>query len=231
MKPFRLMNTTESAYLQTLLSNRLQRWNEDYAIYPLSCVINHKPEQPDDLTSYHDFGSEGNAIWLSPLKARAFIQDNVFGHVANSFDEVSHTLYLTLLNQLGETTGIAQQGTPNLNEWFYKGSPCISVTLSSITNALTLYLHPQWVLKTLPQQPPILTQMTPLNEALNEQALRLDVTLNPFTLPLTQITHLNIGDVIKTDHPVSMPLKLIQDNTTLCQVDIGDETIQITRTL
>lgn len=228
MKPFRLINQRESLFLEATLSRRLKEWCDRYAINPLSCHISLNTEAAEDVASIRHYASDNTPICLSSSKASSFIQQVVFGQIAKSFDAIAEQLHIDLLNLLCDTTSLHQQVTFDRLDWFYKGSPCISLSIESNDASLVLYFHPTWVINALPQTES-LTPLTPLNEALNEASLTMHVVLNSFTLPLSNISQLQVGDVIKTDHPLSTPLSLTHVCNTICHVELGEQSIQITR--
>lgn len=243
MKPFRLINASELQHLQTCFDKRLAIWNDNYALHPLSCKLSYNPDhlstksmsrsveptfRPHDLTAL--INHENQPIALCNQHDPCVIQQHVYGKNSTDFSDINETLFTSLLNQLFGTTSLQWRADANINDYLYTGSPGLALTIESTT----LYLHPQWVINALPQQRTAAEPVHLLNDALATQALPLQVALNPIPLRLSQIMHLQVGDVIQTDHPLSMPLLLKHGKETLCNVDIGDnhqtKTIQITRT-
>lgn len=227
IKPFRLINASELRHLQGCFTERLAIWNENYALTPLSCQLSY-PLKHCTLNNPHAFIDETNQpVALCEENNSNFINQHVFGR---DFDDVSNTLLLSLLNQLFNTTSLQYQPDARINEYVYTGSPSLALTIESIT----CYLHPQWVINALPQHPITPKPLNLLDDALASEVLPLAVALNPIGLRVSDIMALQVGDVIQTDHPLSMPLLLQYQKNTLCNVDIGrnnqTQTIQITRT-
>ena len=89
--------------------------------------------------------------------------------------------------------------TPEMDPAF-AGTTCIKLVGM-------ISLNPQWVLAALPKS---ITKkpITRLHEALSTQEVDLQVELTPLKLKLADIIRLHVGDVIKTDHPITEPAKL-----------------------
>ena len=100
---------------------------------------------------------------------------------------------------------------------------------------MTLYLHPQWVLQALPPHEIVQKPTGNLHDALDPQLLHWHVELSPVSLQLEDMIRLQVGDVIRTDHPLTMPLLLKNNQQTVCHVEIGEtnhyKSIQITSSL
>lgn len=242
-KPYRLINTQELNELQLAFEKKLQLWNEQYALSPLSCELTRNPTPPIQHTCLMFYGNAHPIALLhsnSPLplvgeglgvrvNVRAIIKHHLFGNTADCFNTISDTLFITLINQLFDTPTSQLQIEPNLDEWFYHGSPCLALTF----NTITLYLHPQWVLNALPSHTKTQNIITNLTDALDPQPIQLQVELNPVSLRLNDVIRLQVGDVIKTDHPITTPLQLKQNQHLICTVEIGEthsyKSVQLTR--
>lgn len=211
-KPYRLINDHELTMLQTTFENNLQQWNAKHAMYPLTCRLGLGPTKPPHLKGNH----------LSVIK------QSVFGDNSNCFNPMAETLFLELSNQL-----LGTKYSPPLDDWFYIGTPSLTLTLYCSDKTMPLYLDPQWVLNALPSTKipgkPVLT----LHQALATQRINLDIELTSLSLKLSDVIRLNVGDVIKTDHPITKPAQLSHQQIHVCAVDIGEsksfKSIQITR--
>ena len=209
-KPYRLINRSELNALQQTVEQKLQVWNDAHALFPLSCtltLIKPKPAAICDLS---------------------IIKHSLFGDQSDCFNTLTQMLFNELLTQL---PGI--QSIPLQEDWFYKGSPSLTLTLINACGSMPLYLDSQWVLKNLPTCQSSTIPPVRLHEALASQDVVLHIELNPLPLKLADILRLQIGDVIKTDHPTTEPVKLTHQQQDICTVDIGEsnqyKSIQITR--
>lgn len=218
IKPYRLINDIELAWLQKKIQLALQEWNDTHALFPLSCKLSLAP-----TTTLND--DEWATAQLSQLSV---IKHCLFGDNSNCFNHSAKTLFLKLLNTLFGT----QLPDPK-KDWFYTGSPSLTLTLRCINKTMALYLNPQWVLATLPSTHVNEKPVSTLQEALSSKRVQLQVELTPLRLKLTDVMQLNTGDVIKTDHPIHEPAYLSHQKKHLCNVDIGQsnsfKTIKITR--
>lgn len=227
-KPYRLINLLELSELQLAFEKKLQLWNDHYALLPLSCKVKRRPApqlpEPREYTQIKD-----NDQLIALLQTGASIKHHLFNDTSNCFNALSDTLFITLINQLLGTQAPQLEICQNLDDWFYTGSPALALTL----NTLTLYLNPQWVLNALPSHDKIQRPIMTISDALEAQPIPLQVELNPVTLRLNDVIHLQAGDVIKTDHPITTPLQLKQNKHPICTVEIGEintyKSIQITR--
>ena len=229
-KPYRLINTQELLELQLAFEKKLQPWNEQYALFPLSCELTRNPTTPAIQNNAIMFYDNAQPIALLPLvEERAIIKHHIFGDTSDCFNAISDMLFITLINQLVETQTQQLQARPNVDEWFYQGSPCLALTL----NTIPLYLHPQWVINALPSYPKVQKTIANLTDALEPQPIQLHVELNPVSLQLNNILRLRVGDVIKTDHPITTPVQLKQNQHFICTAEIGEtrsyKSIQLTR--
>lgn len=224
-KPFRLINSQElQAILQTF-ANQLRAWNQQYALFSLSASVNAHPKAPN--------AQEGTLFYTKEKKPLAFIAENnlslvkeaVFGDLSDSFNPISKKFLIELIKSLLQSQNL-EQCTLAADEsihkdWFYTGAPSLALNLSTVNHSLTVYLHPQWVLEQLPIHERIHKPKALVQEALASQALNCEVQMKPLQLPLEDIIRLKIGDVIKTDHLLSEPLRLVHKQQTICQAEAG----------
>lgn len=214
-KPYRLINALELQSLQQDFDNTLQHWNKEHALFPLSCRLDLGPTKPSQIINSHDIST---------------IKHSLFGDESTCFDAIAEDLFTTLLNQLFGT-----QPKAPVDDWFYPGSPALTLTLSCSDKTMQLYIDPQWVLNALPSHTYRKPSATPLQDALATQQIKLHVELTSLPLSLSEILRLQVGDVIKTDHPITEPAQLVQHDLPICSVDIGKfnsyKSIQIMRTV
>lgn len=226
LKPFRLINCTELNTLKQRLNKNLQQWNEQYARFPLTCELSSTAMPIDQFMFTSLLRSEQQQpIALLLQHDISVISHSLFGNSDPCLYDISETLLLNLISTLLETSPLQLQKTIPLttdNEWFYNGSPSLLLTLHCDQHILHLALHHQWVLNTIPLAQTSTKPICPLNDALAEQVLQLNVVLDPLTLKLADVIRLCVGDVIKTDHPVTTPLKLSHYNKTICDVHLGE---------
>lgn len=232
-KPFRLINQSELNKLQQDFKHRLQEWNEEFALFPLTFELQCNPKPPA-FTDTAEFVTDNQAIALLPKQDLSVMAHCLLGEVADCFKDISANMLADLLRRLlGE--GVLQDKDYTHDEWFYNGSPALVMTLSSGTYSLKAYLHPQWILDALPQNIPLTKPKIPLQEALDSQLLHCQVELHTLSLQLDKLLRLKPGDVIKTDQPLTTPLLLKHRQQTVCHVDIGEisqsKSIQIVSSL
>ena len=230
MKPFRLIAQTELNFLQQRFDERIERWNEHYAIHPLSCKLDKNVTLHDDTDTLWLITDANAPIALCEKKDLHLIQQSALNKQSPSFHAISENLLLSLLNQLFDTESLQWQTTTHRDEYGYTGSPSLRLTLKCDPFSTTLYLHPQWVLNTLPKAVTTSKPICSVDKALSTHSLALSVELSPITLSLFNLIQLRVGDVIKTDHPMTKPLLLKNGETTISTVDIGEQSIQISRT-
>ncbi len=121
------------------------------------------------------------------------------------------------------------------SEWFYSGSPSLAMNLNSGSHLMTLYLHPQWMMKKIARPMRSLKPKVHLEEALSNQRLQCQVDLTPLSLKLNDVINLRVGDVIKTDHKLTDSLLLKHKQQAICPVELGEtnlfKSIQIASSL
>ena len=238
LKPFRLINDSELKFLHDDIKQKLDRWNAEYALFPLSFNLNR--------LSKINIKSHQAAIMLTENKPLALLMPDddhlmkhcLFGDESACFNNASELLFIDLLKDLLGVTTLTRQSHSQLinsEDWFYKGSPALSLIFNSGSHIMTLYLHPQWVLAALPIRAFTLTSLEHFETALMSQTLDLHVELTPITLRVEDIMQLQIGNVIKTDHPLNQALQLKHQHKTLDYCQLGEQqsfkSIQISRPL
>lgn len=215
-KPYRLINCTELSALKQDFEHALQAWNKVHALFPLSCHLSRNPKRP-------------NSRELDDMdKSRlSLIKYSLFGDKSDCFDTVANALFSSLLEQLSgsSTCMLNRDSTHTMTDWFYTGAPTLGLMLTCAGETTTLFMDPQWVLDALPATDCSKKSIIPLDDALATQALDLHVTLNPLPLKLADILRLQVGDLIKTDHPIAEPMTLTYQQQTICNVNIGKSNV------
>ena len=224
-KPYRLINDMELATLQQSFDTALQGWNNLHAMFPLSCRLGLGPTKPAN----HDHcWAKAQPTCKTDNHDLSVIKQSLFGDQSDCFNTLAEALFMDLLNQL-----LGTQSPEPMDDWFYTGTPSLTLTLCCAGKTIALYLHPEWVLDALPLQTLSKKQLSTLDQALTTQPVNLNVELNPLSLKLADILRLSIGDVIKTDHPITEPAQLSHQNKSICNVEIGIsnsyKSIQISR--
>lgn len=239
-KPFRLVNSQEIKELQEGFAKNLQDWNDQHALFALSCSLSANPK-PLQLDLGCLLISEGeHPVALFSQDGLSALKQCLFGDLSDCFNSISKNALTSLLSQMLETPSIKLQlinkslGFKD-TEWFYPGAPSLSLTLSLPCHSMIIYLHPQWVLKKLPLSKRTLKPKANLQEALADQLLQCQVDLIPISLKLNDVINLRVGDVIKTDHKLIDSLLLKHERQTVCQVEPGEsnhfKSIQIASSL
>lgn len=248
LKPYRILNETELQTLTRVCDARVAHWNDQYARFPLTFTLERAARQPDTSTDLIAFTEHGQTLAFTPQDLSC-IQYALFGDQSACFQTTATTLFCRFIQSLLLTPFTAENVTDHgriaeidmskqtcidQKMWFYKGSPCLALTLSQGKQSITIYLHPQWVLRTLHKPTASAQDLTACADALAKTILPCHVELNPLVLPLHALMQLKPGDVIQTDHPLSTPLRLQHQHQPLCKVDIGQyhahKSIQVTTT-
>ncbi|MDI9817548.1 MULTISPECIES: FliM/FliN family flagellar motor C-terminal domain-containing protein [unclassified Legionella] len=221
-KPYRLLSPHERQTLQQHFLKVIDQWNQEYPAKPIHCQLTsaHKPEKPDKLRLLQQ---HERPLALVDSCYLSFMNDCHFLSTADCFDDVSENLFISLIKQLLTVEDPAwAMGSINTEDWFYPGSPCLALEFTSDHSHFDLYLHPEWVLAQLPdyQYQPA-SALGKLHDALAEEHLELQVVLEPFDLPVNQLLNLQVGDLIKTDHRLTLPLHLQHEQKIVATVDIG----------
>lgn len=219
-KPFRLINELELCQLEQDLSDALQAWNTEFALFPLSLKLDCNPK-PLAITGGSVFAANDLAVALLPEQNLSVLMHCLVGDVSDCFADISNSMFLTLLQHL-LGAGLIENSTCVHDEWFYTGSPSLALTLRSGEYSLNIYLHPQWVLHALPRKEQLPKPKIPLQEALDSQVLHCQVELHPLTLQLDKLLRLKPGDVIKTDQSLATPMLLKHLQQTVCQATPGE---------
>lgn len=225
-KPFRLINQRELQDIQQRLTQSLQIWNTQYALFPLTLTLSTALQKPIDNQNYYTAHHEKQALALWFDSPKTLLKTSLFGDMADCFDAISQSLFMLLLEQLLDTKNLNSQCADCFDEslqkdWFYKGAPTMTMTLTTNNQTITLYLHPQYVLSMLKTSPIPQKPKSTLDDALSKERLHCQIECHPLSLRLQELQSLKIGDVIKLNHPLDKPLHLVHQQTTFADVELG----------
>lgn len=221
MKPYRLINAKERNDLLVLFRERLKPWCDTYCYLPITLELNPVSKTHVDSEQLSILNNQDNLLALEKNYI-SFLNLALFGRNSISFNSTSESLFLTLVNTLfGIETSILTRTKAPLADWIYAGSTCLLIQLECQGEMLNLYVNPHWVYQQLPSLQSGKSTLTPLHEALHQETLTLHLELKPLTLPIKQLLHLQIGDVLSSDHYFSEPLNLMHQNHCVAQADLG----------
>ncbi len=234
VKPYRLINRSELAELERFFLEKLLSWNEHHALFALSCELLHPEEFEHFTTPYTLFTEQHQPIALVINPNLSMMAHCLFGDLSDCFQSICERVWIDLLSHLLGAQSLQQQDSGPIDTWFYKGSAALALTLRCANQLQTLFLHPQWVLNALPLYERTDKPIDSLDDALASTRLPLQIELSPVLLRLADITSLRVGDVIKTDHPITAALSLKHHQQIISSVHVGEtnsiKSIQITRT-
>ncbi|CEG57452.1 FliM/FliN family flagellar motor C-terminal domain-containing protein [Legionella fallonii] len=226
IKPFRLISSSEMAQFKAHFAQVLDDWNAEYAMTPLALSITAPPHDyiaHDGLTIFN----ENNHLAIVEEHYLSVFNQTLFSENHSCFNAISQKLMLMLVSRLLkiEECSITEtiQSSPS---WFYKGSTCLFLTLHAHHNNVTFILNPAWVYQHLSPYQKATHDLCFLDDALAEEALKVEVTLLPFNLPIEHLLTIQVGDVLVTDHPTSTPLQVIHQGELLTQADLGQSSQQ-----
>ena len=236
-KPFRLITDAECHLIQSAFELKLNHWNSEQALFPLTCTVQRSTPLEHDTVAW--IADETGLKLLMVEDGYATLQHALFGEASDCFNDVMKPLLLTLFTYLLDCKcshvipSVARDDGQTLDDWFYSGSPALTLTLSQGMHHMRLYLHPNWVLNALPTCPPSPNTLTALDDALETVSIDLSVELNAMPLKLKDMMGLQVGDVIQTEHPITTPVILNHHQHNVCSAFIGEthdyKSIQITR--
>lgn len=234
-KPYRLITDAECRLLQSAFELKLADWNAEHALFPLTCALQRAvPFEQRALTWIAD---ETGPLVLLLEPDYSTLKQALLGDASECFDAVITPLFLALLTQLlgKETFHLEIKAfSPTIDDWFYSGSPALTLTLSQGGHHMALALHPKWVLSALQAGPPSPNALTALDDALDSVSIDLNVELNAIPLKLKDMMGLQVGDVIQSAHPITTPVVLNHDKHRVCGACMGEshtyKSIQITST-
>ncbi|WP_298626870.1 FliM/FliN family flagellar motor C-terminal domain-containing protein [uncultured Legionella sp.] len=221
MKPYRLINSHELKQLSLPIQELLDYWNSTYSLTPLTMELNLPPKEyfPEEqyLVSLDDTPLASiNKNYIE------VINQALFGINKPCLNAVSQELILILLNLILKTehATIATESR-STQDWFYRGSTSLLLSLHTLTDHATIVLHPDWVYQNLPHSHTCPNDLKSLDDAVAKHRLSLSLELGSITLPLQQLVSLKAGDVIATDHPINSPLCLKQQDEVIAQAELG----------
>lgn len=220
LKPYRLVNARELSALQQRFAEKINIWNDQYALLPFYCQLSSQCK-PADEERWFLFSTEKDVpIALLPESGLTSLKYCLFGELSDCFNAVSQSMLILFVRQLLELPDLQQSSLSAISydEWFYKGSPSVAVSLSP---GMNLYLHPRWVLSLFPMKACVTELTSDLHQALANEQLPCQVELIPVNLQLKDVIRLQVGDVIKTEHSINQPLLLKNHHQRLCDVEIS----------
>jgi flagellar motor switch/type III secretory pathway protein FliN len=146
----------------------------------------------------------------------------VFGKHAPCFNSASEALFKLFLHAMFQVEVCSlSPSDASAFPWFYPGSCGLILKLSCAEKECILGINPDWVYQNLPLNPANKSTLSSLDDALAEQSLSLEVHLDAVHLPLKQLLSIQVGDVITSDHPLSQPLVLCQQEKIIAHAELG----------
>ncbi|WP_028388029.1 FliM/FliN family flagellar motor C-terminal domain-containing protein [Legionella fairfieldensis] len=233
-KPYRLINAKELANFREMFTPKICAWNQCYAIesfnFDIHCATVIRNSQEMLLLR-----AEENPLALLDKNYLSILKHSLFGDGADCFNEASRTIFMQLLNHLAVEEALESEDNATRDkEWIYPGSPCLCLRFNNNNGFFHLYFHPTWVLKHLSPMKAV-TSIDSLDTALADKPIDLSVHLKPLRLEVNKLIHLEVGDVIKTDHQLDKPLLLQHQKQFVDKVHLGQwhdhKSIQLTRLL
>jgi len=221
IKPYRLINSLEMAGLNHHFNQVLQEWSEEYAQKSLTMTLSAPPEQYK-LPKACPIFAEGELLALIDDDYLNRINNLLFGENHSCFNATSSELLLLLIQRLFKVDHcLLEPGHQPSPHWIYKGSTCLLLHLGSAQVHLSLIINPDWIYQNLTPICLGKNHLDSLDEALTKEVLNLNLESIPLSLPINQLINMQIGDVITTDHPLTTPLRLMQNEQLIAQVDLG----------
>lgn len=219
IRPYRIINAIELQQLQQLFNQRVHQWSEEYSICPLNIELILPPREYSlDSGSY--IQSNAYTAAVIPLNYLDAVANWLFGIAHPSFHDSCESLSSLLFNHIFDLDYSNVTTLVEAPDWFYPGSTSLLLLINDGTTQLKCTLSPDFVYQLLPRCA-LTHQLGSLDEALAEQTVALTVALERFNIPLSHLMNLSPGDVIASDHPLTAPLKLIQNNYLLSDVELG----------
>lgn len=220
LKPFRFINSSERNELEQYFYRVVQEWNHEYSLIPFT--INLAGPPPDlCIDASLTISNENQPLALIDKNYLSIINHVLFNQNAPCFDSLSQELFNRLLEQLFEIPRCTVQTTTNKPAWFYPGTTCLTLTLSTDNSHLLLILNPDWVYQQLPQIKNIKNNMIHPDKSIEDQKITLNVELDSITLFLNQLLNLQKGDVIATDHQITSPMRLTFQEQLITHAELG----------
>lgn len=235
-KPYRLINADEVQTLQRRFNTAIVHWNETYSTKCIQVQLTPTTANPikedEELFLLHH---HNQSIALLENHYVSFITSALFDEQSISFNDAGHAVFMILIDDLFSLESVQKiSNTTCINDWFYPGSPGLTLTLTHNQHRLNLYLDPDWIINQLPKPQKSMQALSPLKQALSAQVIHLDVQFESLYLSISQLLTLQIGDLIQTDHVLSAPLHLNHQQHSLFQVNAGqvqeNKSIQLLRT-
>lgn len=221
MKTYRLINRSEMKALAPKVDALIQTFTH----YTSSEIQFHWRQNEESPTGAHWQSWQHHETCLCQI-AQIDIQQ-LTHHLLDT--QPTHPLYeqftLEVLQQALKaffaTDDLNRVASPLNQSWFHPGSPCLSLNLTIHGMNFLVYFNPQWILNHVPEIDKSCKQLVSAKHALSDEKLELTVHLNPFTIPLAQLSQLHPGDVIALEQTRFQPLHLTQNNRVIASTHLG----------
>lgn len=205
----RLYKASELLELKKIVSSKLEGWGEKW-LSPnhdlvINCILDFKCDLNIQVENglYIDTAGSSLAFLLSAQEAE------LNEKASKVFTDLWSNAIQDLVN-IFKSEGIKESSLDKLSK-FGSGAVCIECQVQ--IKKLNIVLS-QDVVNLLLAEPVYLlsnSTMTALPNAVSEQLVSLTLNTNPLNCSYRQIKDLSVGDVIKIDHSVSEPLKILLD--------------------
>lgn len=222
MKPYRLINASELQQLTQQFTQILDAWNDEYCCIPLHLTLKttsgNYPFAPEAMIYEGNTavaGLEGNYASGCTLA--------LFGVDKPCFYPASQELFLVILKQLlhFEECQIQTETHQPTVDWFYIGSPSLRLIINGEGIDFSLTLSPDWVHQHLPTTRLTATPLIAVDEALEEQSIRLAVELVSSSLSVKDLACMQVGDIFSTPHALGESLRLSYGKELVAQAELG----------
>lgn len=221
MKPYRLINSSELKKLTEHISALVSAWNHEYCLHDFEVQLS-KPDAKDKNAALLIQDDLAQPLALLDATYLNAVQHALFGIQDPSLDEVSTLIFSRLIETLFNAQhNLITHHNEEAHKWLYAGSTALMLQLQSQEHSLSILLHPDWVYKELPLQKSHASTLSSLDDALSKESVTLELQLSPMILPMGQLFQLQIGDVIKSDHPITSPLHLMQEQERVALAQLG----------
>ena len=224
IRPYRLINASEMQLLNQHFSQVIQQWCDKYALNPLSFELKAPNDQEHFNNNISITSTENNTVMgLIEENYLDVVHYILFGEIQDaSFNTINQDLFLLLLEKTFKVKACTMDQQPeNSHLWFYKGSTCLLLILSSGEYKLRVLLDPEWVYQFLSTKENVKNKLDSLEDALANEVLDLNVVLLPLNLPLSHLLGIQAGDVLTTDHPIFTPLKFVHKEQIIAEGRLG----------
>lgn len=207
-KPYHLINNKELTYFQENFTEKLFAWNEEYACEDIRLSI-HCASTIHNFSSMQLLTNEHMPIALVDQNYLSTLKESLFKDNSDCLNQTCNELFIRLLLQIFALASLQlNNNMTSYLEWIYPGSACLNAVFNNNQDQFNLYLHPNWVLAQLPKTSIPQKPLARLDDALTTQSIHLTTQLAPLHLSVQKLLNMQVGDVIKTDHPVNKPFHI-----------------------